>query len=145
LFHAERNTGPVGDPGCLVADRRRDLDDGVSIQNDRLAPDWIYAHDKEREREEFERKRAAAASDEESLRAMYTKEKAAALREYLQTPEGQKYYSALYAQFLEFYRQVEPDRPYEAATAAVTGKVEREHFQFPDFGVWLLERREPTV
>ena len=133
---------PRGFPGFKVSPPSFLID---GIQNDRLPPDWIYAHDKEREREEFERKRAAAASNEESLRAMYASEKEAALREYLLTPEGQKHYSELYVQFLEFYRQVEPDRPYEAATAAATGKVEREHFQFPDFGVWLLERRQPTA
>ena len=104
---------PRGFPGFKVSPPSFLID---GIQNNRLPPDWIYAHDKQREREEFERKRAAAASNEESLRAMYTTEKAAALREYLQTPEGQKHYSELYIQFLEFYRQVEPDRPYEAAT-----------------------------
>ena len=31
----------------------------------------------------------------------------------------------------------------EAARAAVTSKVEREHFFFPNFGVWLLDQH-PT-
>ena len=44
---------------------------------------------------------------------------------------------------MEFYRTVEPDRFQDAARAADTGKVEREHFQILDFGVWRLDQH-PT-
>ena len=133
---------PRGFPGFKVSAPSFLID---GIQNERLPPDWIYAHEKERDREEFEQKNAAAMKSEESLTVAYASERSAAFQAYLQSPEGQSQYAAAYEKFLEFYRQVEPDRPYEAATNAATGKIEKEHFQFPDFGVWLLERRQPTA
>ena len=42
-----------------------------------------------------------------------------------------------------FYHTVEPHRFETAAREAAIGKIEREHFEFPDFGVWLLERSSP--
>ena len=41
----------------------------------------------------------------------------------------------------EFYTVVEPHRFHAAAHEAANGKIEREHFQFPDFGIWLLEQQ----
>ena len=62
---------------------------------------------------------------------------------YLSSPEGRSHYQTYMPTFLDFYRTVEPDRFQDAARRAAMGKVEREHFQFPDFGVWLLSQRSP--
>lgn len=109
-----------------------------AIQNERMPPDWIYAHEKEQERRQWESHRQTMASDEASLRTRYQAERTVALETYLLSSEGRSHYQTYFPTFLEFYRTVEPDRLQDAARTAATGKVEREHFQFPDFGVWLL-------
>ena len=80
------------------------------------------------------------ATDEASLRTRYQAERARALETYLLSPEGRSHYQKYFPTFLEFYRTVEPDRFQDAARSAATGKVEREHFEFRDFGVWLMDQ-----
>lgn len=115
------------------------------IQNQRMPPDWIYAHDKECRRRQWEEEKTALAADEQRLRDQFASERNAALQAFLQSPAGRGHYAAYQPTFLEFYRVVEPDRFRDAAHAAATSKVEREHFQFPDFGVWLLSQRQPAA
>jgi hypothetical protein len=119
------------------------LMDGV--QNERMPPDWIHAHQRECQRRQWEADRAAVAAGEQQLRDQYATERATALQEYLQSPESRGHYAAYQPTFQEFYRTVEPDRFREAAHAAAIGKIEREHFTFPDFSVWLLSRRQNSV
>lgn len=111
-----------------------------AIQNERMPPDWIYAHEKEQKRRQWESDRETMASDESSLRTRYQTERTLALETYLLSPEGRSRYLAYFPTFLEFYRTVEPDRFKDAARNAAAGKVEREHFLFPDFGVWRLDQ-----
>jgi hypothetical protein len=82
------------------------------------------------------------AADEETLRQRYQVERSTALQAYLATLEGRTHFQAYHPTFLTFYRTVEPDRFGTTARDAAIGKIEREHFQFPDFGVWLLQQRQ---
>ena len=111
-----------------------------AIQNERMPPDWIYTHEKELKRQEWETERRRQATSEVELREPYRVERFAALQAYLNTTEGRSQFESYEPTFREFDRTVEPDRFREAAREAAAGKVEREHFQHPDFGVWLLER-----
>ena len=131
---------PQGFPGFKVSPAAFLMD---GIQNDRTPPDWIYAHERDRKRQQWEKERAGVAASEEALRGQYEVERSAALQAYLSTDEGRVRFQEFHPKFLEFYRTVEPDRYREAAHQAAAGKVEREHFQFPDFGIWLLEQ-QPT-
>lgn len=133
---------PRGFPGFKTSPAAFLVD---AIQHNRMPPDWIYAHDKRRQREEWDQKRAAMAADEASLRERYHQARAGALQAYLATPEGYERVSAVYPAFLDFYRVTDPLHFQEASREAARNKVEREHFQFPDFGVWLLEQREFSV
>lgn len=142
ITDAAMHEGPRGFPGFKTSPAAFLID---AIQHNRPPPDWIYAHDKRRKREEWEQERAAMAADEASLQHRYQQERTAALQAYLTTPEGCDRFASFHRTFLEFYRTVEPDRFREAAHEAATGKVEREHFQFPAFGVWLLEQRQPHL
>ena len=81
------------------------------------------------------------ASDETTLRQTFQTEKVTALKMYLTTPEARSLFSRYHQTFLEFYRTVEPQRFQAVARAATEGKIEREHFAFPEFSVWLLERQ----
>lgn len=128
---------PAGFPGFKVSPAAFLMD---AIDNERLPPDWIYAHDKRRQQEQWQRERKHYEMQEQTFRAQYDAERDAALKTYLETPEGRTQWEAAYQPLLTFYQRVEPLRFHAAARDAATGKVEREHFQFPDFSVWLLER-----
>jgi hypothetical protein len=132
---------PRGFPGFRTSPAAFLID---GIQNERMSPDWIYAHEKESKRRQWEAERAAGAAGEQQLRDRYAAERAAALRAFLQSPEGRGQCLAYEKGFLEFYRLREPERCHEAAHEAAVGKVEREHFTFPDFSVWLLSQRQPN-
>ncbi len=140
ITDAAMHEQPRGFPGFKVSPAAFLID---GIQHNRLPPDWIYAHEKEQQRQQWESTRAAMAADEETLRQKYQMERSIALQAYLATPEGRSYFQTYHPTFLTFYRTVEPDRFETAARDATIGKIEREHFQFPDFGVWLLQQRQP--
>jgi len=129
---------PRGFPGFKASPAAFLID---AIQNHRMPPDWIYAHEKQRKQEQWADERAAFAAEEATHRQRYDEERATALQAYLASIEGHARFSESYSAFLESYRTVEPTRFREIAREAAHGKVEREHFRFPDFGVWLLEQR----
>jgi hypothetical protein len=129
---------PAGFPGFKVSPAAFLID---GIQNQRLPPDWIYDHEKRQRQLQWERERGGYQDTHQKLHDQYAAERSAALQSFLKTPEGRRHYDAFYQSFLVFYAKVEPNRPQAAAADAAAGKVEREHFRFPDFGVWMLERR----
>ena len=133
MTDAAMHEAPRGFPGFRTSPAAFLMD---AIQNERMPPDWIYTHEKELQRQEWETERLQQATANVELREEYNVDRSAALQAYLNTPEGRSQFSIYEPTFREFYRTVEPDRFREAAS----GKVEREHFQYPDFGVWLLER-----
>lgn len=142
ITDAAMHEKPAGFPGFKVSPAAFLID---GIQNGRLPPDWIHAWEKRQRREQWEREHARTDPEEQRLQAEYSREKAGALTNFLRTPDGKRHWESAYRPFLEFYRAVEPQR-YEAAAAdAATGKVEREHFEFPDFGVWLLSREHAAT
>lgn len=128
---------PRGFPGFKTSPAAFLMD---AIGNERMPPDWIYAHEKEQKRQQWEREREATDHNESDFRVRYQAQRIAALTAYLASPEGRTHYQAYFPTFLDFYRTVEPYRFQEAAREAAAGKVEREHFQFPDFGIWLLDQ-----
>jgi hypothetical protein len=132
---------PHGFPGFKTSPAAFFMD---AIQNERMPPDWIFAHEKERKRQEWDAERATRVVAEAEMRQQYEAAKAAALETYLRSPEGLKQFATYEPAFRDFYRTVEPDRFREAALDAAAGKVEREHFHFPDFSVWLLEQHQPV-
>jgi hypothetical protein len=138
ITDAAMHEKPQGFPGFKASPAAFFID---GVQNQRLPPDWIYAHEKEQHQRQWEKARAGADGREQALRTQYEQERAAALRAYLNTPTGRQQFQSAYEQFLVFYRAVEPHRFEAAAVEAATGKVEREQFQFPQFGVWLLEQQ----
>jgi hypothetical protein len=115
------------------------------IQNERMPPDWIFAHEKEAKRRQWEAERAAGAVGEQGFRDRYAAERSAALQTFLHSPEGRAQCAAYEQGFLEFYRLREPDRCHQAAHEAAVVKLEREQFTFPDFSVWLLSKRPSTT
>jgi len=131
---------PRGFPGFKTSPAAFLMD---ALQNERMPPDWIYTHEKEQKRRQWDTERHTASQSEAAWRERYSSERGTALAAYLASPEGRSHYDRYLPTFRDFYRTVEPDRLHAAAHAAAAGKVEREHFQFPDFGVWLLNTRSP--
>lgn len=141
ITDAAMHEKPRGFPG-FKASPAAFLIDGV--QNKRTPPDWFHAHEKRRDRQHWQDQSKAVAGEEANLRHRHATERAAALRAFLDTPDGLARFTAYRTAFRPLYERMEPDRADAAAREAARQKVEREHFAFPDFGVWLLERRSPT-
>ena len=139
---AAMHEAPRGFPGFRTSPAAFLMD---AIQNERMPPDWIYVHEKQLKRQEWENHRHTQAAAEAELRRQYAADRSAALQVHLNTTEGRSQFASYEPTFREFYRTVEPDRFREAAREAAIGKVEREHFQYPDFGVWLLEQQLPAA
>ena len=129
---------PRGFPGFKASPAAFFVD---AVQNNRLPPDWIYEHEREAKRQQWEADRRHRIADEASAREQYETAKAAALQTYLQSSEGQAHFQRLYPAFHDFYRIVDPHQAETSARKATTDKIEREHLAFSDFGVWLLEGR----
>ena len=110
------------------------------IQQNRMPPDWIYTHEKRQHQKRWEEDRMRSGLQERELRDLYQHERSAALQSFIDAADGQAHWQTAYEAFLTFYRSAGHDRPWEAARDAATGKVERDQFQFPDFGTWLLMR-----
>jgi hypothetical protein len=115
------------------------LIDGV--QNGRTPPDWLYAHEKRREREQWEQASASSAEDEQEVRRAYDGERAAALQAFLTSAEGRASYERTYAPLLGLYKVTEPHRSHEAAHEATLARIERLDFHFPEYAVWALTRQ----
>ncbi len=142
ITDAAMHERPRGFPGFKVSPAAFLID---ALQHNRLPPDWVFVHDKERERSRWEKNREAANGVEAQERQAYQSERANALEDFLATREGSERYEAYSATFQELYRFVEPDQFREAARKAAIDKIEREHFHFPAFGVWLLERGPAAI
>jgi hypothetical protein len=138
ITDAARHENPRGFSG-FKSSPAAFLIDGV--QNKRRPPDWFHAHAKEQDRKTWERDKALAAESESQDRDRYEQERKAALQALLDSAEGRVQFVGYRTAFEIFYRKVEPDRFAEAAHAAALHKFETERFTFPEYGVWMLERR----
>lgn len=133
ITDAAMHDKPRGFPGFKVSPAAFLLD---GITRNRLPPDWIYAHEKRQEQEQWERTRAELVQREEQARAGYDAAKAAAFRAYLTSPAGRQTYDRTFKTLLELYRRTEPDRPEAAAREAALRRIEQLDFRFPDFAEW---------
>jgi len=76
------------------------------IQNERMPPDWIFAHEKEAKRRQWEAERAAGAAGEQVLRDRYAAERSAALQAFLHGPDGRARCAAYAQGFLDFTKRL---------------------------------------
>lgn len=136
ITDAAMHEKPAGFPGFKVSPAAFFID---GIQ-ERLPPDWIYAHEKKQHQQQWERERASYESSQQSLIDQWTADREAAIQAYLKSPEGRRHWDAAYAGFLVLYQKVEPHRAEAAAKDAATSKISTAHVTFPAFGEWLLNR-----
>lgn len=133
---------PQGFPGFKTSPAAFLID---GIQHNRLPPDWVYTHEKRKRQQQWERDHAAATAAEQERRSEYEQERAAALQEFLRSPEGRSHADRAFAVLLELHKRTDPHRAHEAAREAAAAYVESENFRFPEFGVWELARREQGI
>lgn len=139
ITDAAMHEKPQGFPGFKVTPAAFLID---GVQHNRMPPDWMHVHDKRRERKQWETDHAAFTKREQERRSQYEQERAAALKEFLRSPEGRGHYAPIYNTLLELYQRLEPHRSSAAAQEATEARLERDHFQFPDYAVWALTGRE---
>jgi hypothetical protein len=111
------------------------------IQNGRTTPDWMFAHEKRQERDQWEQERSRSAEEEQTLRQQYDEERAASLRAYLASDEGREKYEQSYEVLLALYKVTEPHRFQQAAREAALSRLERLDFRFPEYAVWAGSRK----
>lgn len=142
ITDAAMHENPQGFPGFKVSPAAFLID---GIQNQRLPPDWIYAHEKRQRREQWERERAAVSQVEQPLLAEYEHERAAALQEFLGSPESRQQYEHAFPILLQLYDRTEPHRSRDAAHEAAVARIEQQHFRFPEYPAWALTRRGERI
>lgn len=130
---------PKGFPGFKVSPAAFLLD---GIQQNRLPPDWMHAHEKRREHQQWEAEHAVFQQPEQKHRRRFEQERAQALQAFLQSPEGRAQYDRIFTILLELYKRTDPDRYREAAHEAAVARVERDNFHFPEYAVWAVTTRE---
>lgn len=125
---------PRGFPGFNVSPAAFLID---GIQNNRTPPDWIHAHEKKLEADQWQRDKIAFAEEEQNLLIRYGRERATALQQYLATAEGRGKYEQTYQMLLELYKRTEPLRFHDATHDAAIARIEKTDLHFPDFEVWI--------
>lgn len=115
------------------------------IQHNRTPPDWMHAHEKRLQKQEWEHERATATQDDSALRTLYERERAAALEIYLASSEGREKYEKAYPPLLAFHKLMDPRCPEQAARKAVLDRIARLDFQFPEYETWVLASRQPNT
>ena len=112
------------------------------IQNNRMPPDWMHAHEKQQEREQWERDKAAFVFTEQVRHDEYDRERAKAFEEFRRSAEGMKIYDKTFPILLAVHKVTDPHCHAEAARQATLSRMEREDFVFPEFSVWIANRPE---
>ena len=112
------------------------------IQNNRMPPDWLHAHEKKQERDQWARHQTAFDNSERTMRKEYEHARALAFEAFRQSAEGRSIYDKTFPILLAFHKQTDPHRAHEAATQATLARMEREDFTFPEFATWILKQEE---
>ena len=101
----------------------------------------MYAHEKQQEREQWERDKVAFAATEQILHDEYDRARAMAFEKFRRSAEGTKIYDQTYPILLAFHNVTDPYSPAEAARQATLSRMERENFVFPEFSAWTTNRK----
>ncbi|MDB5387334.1 MAG: hypothetical protein JWM11_2980 [Planctomycetaceae bacterium] len=137
ITDAAMHEKPKGFPGFKVSPAAFFMD---AVQNDRLPPDWVYAHEKKVEQDQWERNKAAFAKTEQECLRRYNEARTAGLRAYLASDEGRAKFKQTYESLLELTKRTEPERYQQAAHDATVARIEKLDFQFPEYAVWVLSQ-----
>ena len=129
---------PRGFPGFKVSAAAFLID---GIQNNRTPPDWLYAHEKKQQHEQWELDKAERSASEQTQREEYDRVRSLAFHEFCRSSAGQQVYDQTFPILLAFHKVTDPHTATEAARQATRARMEREDFDFPEFDAWLLARQ----
>lgn len=135
ITDAAMHEKPRGFPGFKVSPAAFLID---AIQKNRLPPDWVYAHEKKVEQDQWERNKAQFAQNEQDSLERYEAARQASLQTYLASAEGRATYKQSYEALLELTKRTDLDRSHQAAHEAAMARIEKLNFQFPEYAVWIL-------
>lgn len=110
------------------------------IQNNRMPPDWMYAHEKQQAREQWEGDKTPFVPTEQVGRDEYDRERAHAFEEFCRSAEGAKIYDKTFPILLAFHKVTDPHGYAEAARQATLSRMERVNFVFLEFSVWFANQ-----
>jgi hypothetical protein len=136
ITDAAMHEKPRGFPGFRVSPAAFLID---GIEQNRMSPDWLFAHEKLQEQRHWEQARAALQKEEQQLQHVYDKEKAAAFQTYLKTDAGKAAYRKTFDTLLELKKRTDPHRASDAAREETLARIEKVDFAFPDFADWAME------
>lgn len=142
ITDAAMHENPKGFPGFKVSPAAFLID---GIQNNRMPPDWLHAHEKKQERDQWTRHQSAFDNSERTVRKEYEHARALAFDAFRQSAEGRSIYDKTFPILLAFHKQTDPHRAHEAAAQAALVRMERENFTFPEFATWILKREEGSA
>ena len=126
ITDAAMHESPRGFPGFKVSPAAFLID---GIQNNRTPPDWLYAHEKKQQREQWELDKAEQSASEQTLRDEYKRARTLAFHEFCRSPAGQQIYDKTFPILLAFHNVTDPYNPADAARQATLAG-EREPGQF---------------
>jgi len=137
ITEAALHEQPRGFPGFRVSPAAFLVD---GLQNNRLPPDWMYAHEKRQRELQWEQEKAAVAAQADRLRPQYVAEQAAALQVFLRSAEGRRHFENAHGPLLALHQRSDPHDPISTVQAAARAYVADHHFPFPSFTEWSLAR-----
>lgn len=142
ITDAALHESPHGFPGFKVSPAAFLID---GVQNNRTPPDWWFAHEKKREREQWEQDKVERADAEQTLRTEYDRARTLAFQEFARSPEGEQIYAKTFPILLAVHKVTDPHAAAAAARQATLTRMEREDFEFPEFTAWLLTRQGTRI
>ncbi len=142
ITDAATHEKPQGFPGFKVSPAAFLID---GIQNNRTPPDWLYAHEKKQQHEQWELDKAERAAAEQTLRVEYDRVRSLAFDEFCRSPAGQEIYDKTFPILLAFHQVTDPHAATGAARQATLARMEREDFDFAEFAAWSLTRQETVA
>lgn len=141
ITEAALHEKPRGFPGFKVSPAAFLID---GIQNSRLPPDWMYAHEKRQRELQWERERSTIEAEEERLRPEYLATRSSALEDYLRSPQGKKQFDEAFTPLLALHKRTNPHAPDSTAQTAARAYIDEHHFTFPSFAEWSRGRENPA-
>ena len=109
------------------------------MSSDYMPPDWMHAHEKKQEQQRWDRERAEVNQEEKQLRDAYQKARKDALVAFMRG-DGEKHFREYYRPLEDLYRAQGNRNFVRLASDAAIDKIEREHFQYPEFAVWAMSQ-----
>lgn len=141
ITDAAMNESPSGFGGFRTSPAAFIVD---ALQNNRMPPDWWHAHDKARQRRQWDEDRRLREADDAQREARYREARREALDAFLNTPEGRREYASTYSQLFILHRLTDPHGAEQSARQATRDRIDRLTLSFPSLAEWNAIKHIPA-